>query len=114
MNAVVMGGAAAIGAHPGVDLSSLLQGVTHVFCLAAQLGVWASEDGDFRVYADKNVDPSQQRRVPWREPPQKCEWRDAPDRKAMARANLGVIPGVALEQELGSEYRCLSTVPALP
>jgi hypothetical protein len=114
MNALVMGGAAAIGAHPGVDLSSLLQGATHGFSLAAQECVWASKDGEFRVYADKNVDPSQQQRVLWREPAQKCEWRDAPDRKAMARANLGVIPEVALEQELGSEYRCLSTVLALP
>jgi hypothetical protein len=75
--------------------------------------VWTSGNGEFRVYADKNVDPSQQQRVLWREPAQTCAWRGAADRKAMARANLGVIPGVALEQELGSEYRCLSTAPAL-
>jgi hypothetical protein len=87
--------------------------VTHLFSLAAQVCVWTSGDGEFRVSADKNVDPSQQQRVLWREPAQTCAWRGAADRKAMARANLGVIPGVALEQELGSEYRCLSTAPAL-
>jgi hypothetical protein len=74
----------------------------------------ASGDSEFRVYADENVDPFRAAAGLWREPAQKCEWRDALDEKAMARANLGVIPGVALEPELGSEYRCLSTVPALP
>ena len=43
-----------------VDLSSLLQGVTEVFHLAAQAGVRRSWGRDFRVYTDNNVDASQQ------------------------------------------------------
>jgi nucleoside-diphosphate-sugar epimerase len=42
------------------DLSSLLQGVTDVFHLAAQAGVRRSWGRDFRVYTDNNVDASQQ------------------------------------------------------
>ena len=83
------------GPYRGVDLSSLLQRVTQVFSLAAQGCLRTGGDGEFRVYADKTVDPSRAAAGP------------------VARANLGVIPGVALEQELGSEYRCLSSVLAL-
>ena len=50
--------AVVVGWHRGVDLSSLLQGVTQVFSRAAQVCVWTSGDGEFRVYADKTVDPS--------------------------------------------------------
>ena len=42
------------------DLKSLLDGVTHVFHLAAQAGVRKSWGRDFRVYSDNNVDASQQ------------------------------------------------------
>jgi UDP-glucose 4-epimerase len=48
------------GAIQDVDLSSLLQGVTDVFHLAAQAGVRRSWGRDFRVYTDNNVDASQQ------------------------------------------------------
>ena len=41
------------------DLPALLDGVTHVFHLAAQAGVRKSWGGDFRVYTDNNVDASQ-------------------------------------------------------
>jgi nucleoside-diphosphate-sugar epimerase len=41
------------------DLASLLDGVTHVFHLAAQAGVRKSWGADFRVYTDNNVDASQ-------------------------------------------------------
>ena len=47
------------GAIQDVDLSSLLQGVTHVFHLAAQAGVRRSWGSDFRVYTDNNVDATQ-------------------------------------------------------
>ena len=50
-----------------LDLSSLLQGATHVFPLAAQDCVRRSRDHEIRVYVDKIVDPSQQQ-VLWREP----------------------------------------------
>jgi len=43
-----------------VDLRALLDGVTHVFHLAAQAGVRKSWGRDFRVYTDNNVDASQQ------------------------------------------------------
>jgi UDP-glucose 4-epimerase len=42
------------------DLPSLLDGVTHVFHLAAQAGVRKSWGRDFRTYTDNNVDASQQ------------------------------------------------------
>jgi nucleoside-diphosphate-sugar epimerase len=42
------------------DLGALLDGVTHVFHLAAQAGVRKSWGRDFRVYTDNNVDASQQ------------------------------------------------------
>jgi nucleoside-diphosphate-sugar epimerase len=48
------------GGIQDVDLSSLLQGMTHVFHLAAQAGVRRSWGHDFRVYTDNNVDASQQ------------------------------------------------------
>jgi nucleoside-diphosphate-sugar epimerase len=41
------------------DLGSLLDGVTHVFHLAAQAGVRKSWGTDFRIYTDNNVDASQ-------------------------------------------------------
>ena len=41
------------------DLESLLDGVTHVFHLAAQAGVRKSWGSDFRVYTSNNVDVSQ-------------------------------------------------------
>jgi UDP-glucose 4-epimerase len=43
-----------------VDLHAILDGVTHVFHLAAQAGVRKSWGRDFRVYTDHNVDASQQ------------------------------------------------------
>jgi UDP-glucose 4-epimerase len=42
-----------------VDLDSVLQGVTHVFHLAAQAGVRKSWGRDFRVYTVNNVDATQ-------------------------------------------------------
>jgi nucleoside-diphosphate-sugar epimerase len=42
------------------DLAGLLDGVTHVFHLAAQAGVRKSWGTDFRIYTDNNVDASQQ------------------------------------------------------
>jgi nucleoside-diphosphate-sugar epimerase len=42
------------------DLRSLLDGVTHVFHLAAQAGVRMSWGRDFRTYSEQNVDASQQ------------------------------------------------------
>ncbi len=41
------------------DLETLLDGVTHVFHLAAQAGVRKSWGTDFRIYTDNNVDASQ-------------------------------------------------------
>lgn len=41
------------------DLARLLDGVTHVFHLAAQAGVRKSWGGDFRVYTLNNVDATQ-------------------------------------------------------
>ena len=41
------------------DLGALLEGVTHVFHLAAQAGVRSSWGGEFRTYTDNNVDASQ-------------------------------------------------------
>jgi UDP-glucose 4-epimerase len=41
------------------DLGTLLDGVTHVFHLAAQAGVRKSWGRDFRIYTDNNVDASQ-------------------------------------------------------
>jgi UDP-glucose 4-epimerase len=41
-------------------LSSLLDGVSHVFHLAAQAGVRKSWGQDFRIYTDNNVDATQQ------------------------------------------------------
>ena len=43
-----------------VDLPALLDGVTHVFHLAAQAGVRKSWGKDFRTYTENNVDASQQ------------------------------------------------------
>ena len=42
------------------DLGALLDGVTHVFHLAAQAGVRKSWGRDFRTYTENNVDASQQ------------------------------------------------------
>jgi nucleoside-diphosphate-sugar epimerase len=42
------------------DLPALLEGVTHVFHLAAQAGVRKSWGRDFRIYTENNVDASQQ------------------------------------------------------
>jgi UDP-glucose 4-epimerase len=42
------------------DLASLLEGVTHVFHLAAQAGVRKSWGRDFRTYTENNVEASQQ------------------------------------------------------
>jgi UDP-glucose 4-epimerase len=42
------------------DLPALLEGVTHVFHLAAQAGVRKSWGRDFRIYTDHNLDASQQ------------------------------------------------------
>jgi UDP-glucose 4-epimerase len=42
------------------DLPTLLDGVTHVFHLAAQAGVRKSWGRDFRIYTENNVDASQQ------------------------------------------------------
>ena len=42
-----------------VDLAPLLDGVTHVFHLAAQAGVRKSWGRDFRTYTDHNVDATQ-------------------------------------------------------
>ena len=42
------------------DLATLLDGVTHVFHLAAQAGVRKSWGRDFRTYTENNVDASQQ------------------------------------------------------
>lgn len=42
------------------DLGKLLEGVTHVFHLAAQAGVRKSWGRDFQVYTTNNVDASQQ------------------------------------------------------
>jgi len=41
------------------DLPALLDGVTHVFHLAAQAGVRRSWGTDFRIYTDHNVDATQ-------------------------------------------------------
>ena len=41
------------------DLEALLDGVTHVFHLAAQAGVRKSWGADFRIYTSNNVDASQ-------------------------------------------------------
>ena len=42
------------------DLATLLDGVTHVFHLAAQAGVRKSWGRDFRTYTENNVDATQQ------------------------------------------------------
>jgi UDP-glucose 4-epimerase len=42
-----------------VDLESLLEGVTHVYHLAAQAGVRKSWGDDFRVYTSHNIDATQ-------------------------------------------------------
>lgn len=42
-----------------VDLEPVLQGVTHVFHLAAQAGVRKSWGDDFRIYTSHNVDATQ-------------------------------------------------------
>lgn len=42
------------------DLPALLDGITHVFHLAAQAGVRKSWGRDFRVYTENNVEASQQ------------------------------------------------------
>lgn len=43
-----------------VDLRALLDGVTHVFHLAAQAGVRKSWGRDFRIYTENNIEASQQ------------------------------------------------------
>jgi nucleoside-diphosphate-sugar epimerase len=47
------------GAIGGVDLAALLDGVTHVFHLAAQAGVRKSWGRDFRIYTELNIDATQ-------------------------------------------------------
>ena len=47
------------------------------------------------------------------EPPQKGDMRDTYADTSLARADLGFMPQVSLEQGLESEYRWLSTAPAL-
>lgn len=47
------------GAIGDTDLSALLDGVTHVFHLAAQAGVRKSWGRDFRIYTGLNVDATQ-------------------------------------------------------
>jgi hypothetical protein len=80
-----------------MDLSSLLQGATHVFAAAAQDCVRTRRDGEFRVYVDRIVDLSQPA---------------GPEVRAGART-LSASVGMTLEQELGMENRWLSTAPAL-
>jgi UDP-glucose 4-epimerase len=48
-----------------------------------------------------------------REPAQKGDMRDTSADTTLARADLGFAPAVSLEQGLESEYRWLSTTPAL-
>lgn len=81
-----------------MDLSSLLQRATHVFPVAAQDRVPARRDHEFRVYVDRIVDLSQQQVL---------------KRERAQTGELSVPPWITLEQELGTENRCLSTVPAL-
>jgi hypothetical protein len=59
MSALVTSAAGVIGWRPILDLSSLLQGVTHVFLPAAQECVRRALGHEFRVHVDKIVDPSQ-------------------------------------------------------
>jgi nucleoside-diphosphate-sugar epimerase len=47
------------GAIARQDLAQLLDGVTHVFHLAAQAGVRKSWGRDFRIYTDLNIDATQ-------------------------------------------------------
>jgi nucleoside-diphosphate-sugar epimerase len=47
------------GAIKDVDLPALLDGVTHVFHLAAQAGVRKSWGADFRIYTELNIDATQ-------------------------------------------------------
>ena len=49
-----------------------------------------------------------------REPAQKGDMRDTYADTSLARADLGFAPAVTLDPGLESEYRWLSTVPALP
>jgi nucleoside-diphosphate-sugar epimerase len=48
-----------------------------------------------------------------REPAQKGDMRDTYADTTLARTDLGFVPAVSLEQGLESEYRWLSTIPAL-
>jgi UDP-glucose 4-epimerase len=48
-----------------------------------------------------------------REQPQKGDMRDTYADTSLARADLGFAPAVSLEEGLESEYRWLSTTPAL-
>jgi nucleoside-diphosphate-sugar epimerase len=48
-----------------------------------------------------------------REPPQKGDMRDTYADTTLARQDLGFVPAVTLGQGLESEYRWLSTIPAL-
>ena len=48
-----------------------------------------------------------------REQPQKGDMRDTYADTSLARADLGFVPAVSLEEGLESEYRWLSTTPAL-
>jgi UDP-glucose 4-epimerase len=48
------------GSIQSANLPALLDGVTHVFHLAAQAGVRKSWGSDFRIYTDNNVDATQQ------------------------------------------------------
>ena len=95
------GGSDGVGAEPLgsklMDLSSLLQGATHVFPVAAQDCVRTRRDHEFRVYVDRIVDLSQQQVL---------------KRERAQTGELSVPPGMTLE-ELGTENRCLSTAPAL-
>ncbi len=58
MSALVTGAEGVIGWRSGLDLSSLLQGVTQVFLPAAQDCVRRAQGHEFRVHVDKIVDPS--------------------------------------------------------
>ena len=48
-----------------------------------------------------------------REPAQKGDMRDTCADTALAKADLGFVPTVSLEEGIEAEYRWLSTTPAL-
>jgi hypothetical protein len=112
MSALVGRAAGVIRWRPGLDLSSLLQGVTHVFLPAAQDCVRREQGHEFRVHVDKIVDPSRAA-GPEAQAGVAGERRDTHADKAMVRENPGASTVGVLEQELGTENRWLSTAPAL-